>query len=173
MNLLRFLFIITSIVAIIFNGIDGLNIIFLLLATVCSVLFTIRYPFHGNYAKYLILLVFWFSLIFMPAFHLVDTLSTRYIPISQAGLNKLLNFGIPVYLWVSSLFILFPSFNIRKCKDIHYQYSLKPLNENGIKIFLVFCILLSLFCISIGLGRMGSEGVKLPFHLGGFINLFH
>ena len=35
----------------------------------------------------------------------------------------------------------------------------------------IFIVALSLFCYSIGLGRMGSEAVVLPFHLSGIINL--
>lgn len=171
MKYLRLLFLITALVTIIFNNIEGVNIVLLIAATSLAIIFTTKYPFRSNYAKYLVLMVFWFSVIFMPSFHLVDPLNTRYLEINQLGLDRLLNFGVPVFFEVI-LLILLISAGFRKNNYPEVIYHPRPIKQSSVNIFIVFCILLSFFCISIGLGRMGSEGVRLPFHLGGFINLF-
>ena len=172
MNIFRLILIITSVVAVTFNSVSMTNGLLLTLATILALIFTKRYPFHENYAKYLMFFCIWMSAIAMPAYHLAEPIIKHYEPITQYWLNKLLEFGVPLYLIVT--IFLYISGILIKGKEYHTDitYVPQPIPQKTINNVIIGSIFLSLFCFSISLGRMGSEAVRLPFHLSGIINLF-
>ena len=171
MLLFRILIIVTSLLSFFTNDISGENMVLLFIGTFFCVLFTKKYPFNDNYAKYIVLIVLWISTIFMPVFHLVDPIILSYPEIDDYWNSKILNFGIPIFTF-SSITLFFLGVLLKRRKIYNIIYLPRIVTSFQVKVLLFFCIGLSLFCYAIGLGRMGSEAVVLPFHLGGIINLF-
>ncbi len=171
MKVFRFIIVFTSIIAVVFNSVSIVNCVLLAIATVLTLSFTKRHPFHGNYTKYMAILVYWMPLVFMPAFHLATPIIKFYPELNNKWINSILEFGIPVFLFVIFVLVILEKI-IKPPKSEEKKYHVKPISEKIIVIGLLFCILLSFFCLSIGLGRMGGEPIVLPFHLSGIINLF-
>ena len=137
----------------------------LLLLTYLNIIILNKCSFMQNCSKYLVLFSIWISVIFIPIFQLSDKnlLDIEYL--------KVLEFGIVVNLIIDIVWlfciILKPRNN--RC---NYIYIPKQIPTKYINLFFLIIIFLSIFCYSIGLGKMGSDAVVLPFHLGGIINLF-
>ncbi len=114
--------------------------------------------------------VYWMSVIFMPAFHLVMSISAFYIAIDQEWNNKLLNFGIPLYLFTSISLLLSGLFFSQIKRNDTFIPSVISITK--FRNIILFCFALSIVGYITGISRMGGEVVVLPFHLGGVINLF-
>lgn len=162
--------ILSTIVAIVFNSLTLVTTLILIIATILFSFIINKYPLKGHFAKYLVISVFWLSVVFMPSFHIVRPIMAEsyYLPVNRADNALILSFGSIVFLVTSASWLLFG----RQKKRRNIQYRPKGIPNSCFIAFLLFCIALSVFCFSIGLGRMGSEAIKLPFHLGGAINLF-
>ena len=169
MRILSVIVIITSISAILINNISLIHILLLIIATAINIIGFRINPINKNYTLYFMWFLYWMSVIFMPAFRLVEPgMKDIYIPITQEWNDRIIAFGIPVYLLVSILLCV-----PHKYKS--YNYSFRPrfsIKPKLVSTLIIISIGLSLFSISTGLGRMGSEAIVLPFHLGGIINLF-
>lgn len=107
----------------------------------------------------------------MPAFHLVSPILKNYEPVTQRWNDKILEFGIPLFL-LSIIFTWLVDLLASRKKSQKTIFKPREISYIFLVYILVFCVPLSLFCIAIGLGRMGSEAVRLPFHLSGIINIF-
>lgn len=170
MRSLSVLFILTSIIAVLFNSISFSGALLLFGATLLSCWLFRKMPLRNNYAKYLVFFIVWVSAIFMPSFHLVTPIISSYAPVTQKGLNAILEFGIPLFFFLVVVISLFRG-NVAGFSESNNRKQ-RVVNERIVKVGLVGCILLSIFCISTGIGRMGGEAIALPFHLTGIINVF-
>lgn len=169
MRVINFVIIFTSIVVIIFNKLDVISIILLILATILNLYAFKSKPLRKNYSLYLLWFVYWISVIFMPSFNLVEpNMPSIYVTITPEWNNKILMFGVSIYFLISLLFAIPYSHK----KHFNYIYSPKIISLKLVKYIMILSIFLTIFCIVTGLGRMGSEHVVLPFHLSGIINLY-
>ena len=166
----RLLLILTTCSALLFNLVGIGDSIMLVAATILACAYTRKNSWHHNYAKYIVFLVVWISVIFMPSFHLIWNINSEYITISPFWNNRILSFGIPIYLFTSSLFLILSRRDYSTV--LGSTFNAHIVSKSTLRIFMVFCVILTAFCYAIGLGRMGEEAVVLPFHLGGIINLF-
>jgi hypothetical protein len=156
--------------AIILNNISIITIFMLFSATLLVVTGTKYLPLNKHYAIYLCLLVFWISLVLMPSIHLIEPIMKRYTPVTNSWCESILEFGMPFFLYISVFFFI-TSINKNKNHVRIPKYMPIKIKEKLVYNVLYFCIALSLFSYSIGLGRMASDQVELPFHLSGIINL--
>ena len=171
MKILSALFILTSIIAVLFNSISFSGALLLFGATLLSCWLFRKMPLRNNYAKYLVFFIVWVSVIFMPSFHLVTPIISSYTPVTQKGLNAILEFGIPLYFFLVVVLFFFRRGKAQISNISIYRKQI-AISQNVVKVSLWACIFLSLFCISTGIGRMGGEAIALPFHLSGIINVF-
>lgn len=164
------IFYLTSIVALLNHDVENVNMLLLIVATAITTLIFDKYPFHNNYSKYCVLLYIWVSVIFMPVFHLVQPILRYYEKIDLIWENKLLNFGIPLYLFLSiSMFCMPRQSEYGKMRKFSFVF----LRIKTLKRLIIFSIFLSFYCYLSGLGRMGAgDEVRLPFHLSGIINIY-
>lgn len=168
MKILSLIVILTSIVAIIFNNLDYVSIILLIMGTAFNLIGFKNNSVRKNYSLYLLWFVYWTSVIFMPTFNLVEpNMKDLYVAITPEWNDKILEFGITIYLITSFLF----AFPTSKVKSLNYSFTPKIISLNLLRNIIISSIVLTVFCIITGLGRMGAEFVVLPFHLSGIINL--
>ena len=170
MTFFRLLLILSSLVTIFSNNLSLLNIVLLLIGTIFSVYFTYKFVFSQNISGYILFFLFWCPTVFLPGFHLVKSGIALSVEVTPEWNNKILEFSIPIYLFVSILLVITGRIRNHPNSTINYKPIL--ISYTTLKLFLIGCIFLSIFCYSIGLGRMGHEAVVLPFGLGGLINLF-
>lgn len=174
MNFVLLLIIATALFSVFLNSVTIENVILLILGTIGLSIYIKKNPVQKNYATYLVIFIVWVSAIFMPSFHLIESIMTSiYTEVTPELNNRVLSFGIKVF-FVSCLSIWVDSLFKRQGSKLDAKVIFKPklVSESFITAFILGCIALSIFCYSIGLGRMGSEGIALPFHLGGIINFF-
>lgn len=173
MNFVLLLLFATALLSFFLNSVTIENVILLILSTIGLVIYIKRNPIQKNYATYLVFFIVWVSTILMPSFHFIESIMTTYSEVTPALNNRILSFGIKVF-FVSCLSIWLDSLFKRHSRNLDVKVHFKPklVSESFIKVFILGCIALSIFCYIIGLGRMGAEGVVLPFHLGGIINFF-
>lgn len=166
----RLIIIITSIVAVINNNVSYDKVVMLCIATIISIILTRKYPFHKNYGKYLVWFVYWTSVIFMPAFHIVMSISSFYTTVTPQLNNDLLNFGIPIYLFSSIVVLVTGLLFEKRVTPTGFTPVVVPVQK--FRNIILVCFFLSIVGYVTGISRMGGEVVVLPFHLGGIINLF-
>lgn len=106
----------------------------------------------------------------MPSYHIVYHI-LGFKLISQIDYDRIITFGVKVYFFASILCFIFASIS-RKRSTIRYSYKPQEIPKLYINILFISLFVLTIFCYTIGLGRMGVQGVELPFHLSGVINLF-
>lgn len=165
------LIVFTAILALYNNSVKLFDTILLILSSIFMLIIARRYSFNENVGKYVVLLTFWISVIFMPGLHLVYPLIQSQIQsITQIDYNHLLSFGSKVFFMTTFFWLIFTPF-FKTNKISRRIFTPKLIDGKYIHIGFVFFTLITLFCIRTGLGRMGSEDVVLPFHLGGIINL--
>lgn len=173
MTVLIIMLFITVIAAVVFNSLSIASVVLLFVGTIGLVSFIKHNPLKNNYAVYITLFIVWVGAVFMPSFHLVSANNSNYAEITYVLNNRVLSFGIRVFfISVMSIWVNNALFLKTKPGNIKYYFKPRVVNDLFIHLFLIGSILLSLFCYSIGLGRMGAESVVLPFHLGGIINFF-
>lgn len=174
MRYYQLLIVISFVVAVLNNAISTIDVLFLALSVLLMLFITGHFPFLKHFGKHLVLLTFWISLLFMPAFHLVKSLqgddSVFGYGIDAVDYARILSFGSKVLLitclsWLS----LYALSSKRQNKT--YVYTPKPISKASVRWIFIVMFGLSLFSLSIGLSRMGTQGVELPFHLAGIITL--
>lgn len=120
-----------------------------------------KFSLRKHLAKYIMLFVVYASVLFIPGFHL------SYNQITTEQYSLAFSFGTKLFLVTSISWIVVGFFRRKRNKDIIYSH--RRISNSTVYGFLFFSIILSLYSLSIGLGRMGGQAVKLPFHLGGVI----
>ena len=75
MKYFRVLIVITYFVAILFDQLSAVTILLHTLAVILTLVVTSRFSFFANFSKYVILLTYWISLMFMPVFKLVKNIT--------------------------------------------------------------------------------------------------
>ena len=173
MKYLRVLFVVSFIVAIVNNKLSGTDILFHIVSLVLMLLITYSFSFIRHLGKYLVLLTYWVSLMFMPAFHLVKNLLGdegygAYL-ITKYDYVRILSFGSKVLFITCALWFLLGM--IRTNAQYYPQYQPKPISTRFARFTLYGMFGLSFFSLYIGLSRMGVAGVVLPFHISGIITL--
>ena len=161
------LVVLTFIVGLITNDIGLTNQFLLLCSAILTVLYTRRTPLYGNFAKYIVLVGVYFSVVLIPSFHLIVD---KNMP-TQADYNRFTSFGAPLYFITIIAFTLFDTKKKNNNQSI-IQYEPVPLSNRFVNIFFVLIYSLTAIAFTLGIGRMGGEDVVLPFHLTGVINLF-
>lgn len=162
--------IITLFFCVVLNHVELWDLAFLLVATFFHEFFVSKFPFSRNICKHIVLWTIYVSVIVMPSYHIVYHI-LGFKLITQIDYERIIAFGVKVYFFVSLLCFIFATI-AKKSRTIHYYYKPKVISELYINILFISLFLLTIFCYSIGLGRMGVEAVELPFHLSGIINLF-
>ena len=140
----------------------------LLCGTILTTYFINKHKLYGNFAKYIVLLGIYFSVIVMPAFHLI--LHTNG-PL-QIEYDRFLDFGSKLYFLTILVLTLFDNRQHKIESRIEHQYYPIKLSDNFIRFFFILIYSLTSIAYALGLGRMGGEVVVLPFKLTGIINLF-
>lgn len=177
MKYFRIALIITMGVAVINNTMTAIDIIFHLVSLALMIVITYHFPFLKNFGKYVVLLTFWVSLMFMPAFHLVKNLSgtegLRGYAITMLDYERILSFGSKVLLLTCLSWFVFSVLSVQQKTRNNYVPHYKPrlIATSTVRFIFVIMFALSLFCLATGISRMGAEGVELPFHLAGIITL--
>ncbi len=169
-KIISFLFILTPIISLLLNDIDIVDSTLLFGATLINIVLFNTKSFNNNFCKWIVLICIWVSVVLMPAYHLVYHILKLH-DIVQVDYNRLVSFGARIYFFVTISWTIFSFFYKRK-KNANVKYKPIQIPDGLILIFFIFLFCLSTFCYAIGLGRMGTEGVELPFHLSGIINLF-
>lgn len=169
-NIINFFLIFTFIITIILNEVSEIDIFLLGSATFIHVFIINRRKFLQNLTKGIVLYTLWISVVMMPAYHLVYHILKLH-DMQQVDYNRLVSFGAKVYLISTLSYFIFGAF-IKPKKVIPRYYKPQVLSNKVIIGSFVLLFILSTFCYVTGLGRMGADAVKLPFHLGGIINLF-
>ena len=146
------------------------------LISMCLILLITRvYPLSKHIGKYTVLLTFWISLVFIPAFHLVVNLlgveGARGYIITDVDYQRILYFGNRVLLLTSLSWLILGTILPKTFNNPRFVYNPVPVSYSFLRISLYFMFALSLFSLSIGLSRMGTTGVRLPFNLAGIITL--
>lgn len=144
---------ITSLVSIFFNDIDVINYIILLISGTLTMFSVRNVPIENNISKYVVLLMFWVSVVMMPIYHLVEN---KKKIITQESLNSVIEFGTGVFFVTAICFFVTGIIN-KNSKQSIYNY--KPLKISPLYIYIFFIVLyfLTAFCYSIGLGRMAQQ----------------
>ena len=170
--LLSFSVIITTLFSLLINGWDLWDGCLLIIATVLSLSLFSQYDFLSNIGKYVVLLTLWVSVVMMPAFHLVSHILRLY-EMKQSDYDRICSFGAKIYFIVVVSWLILGTIRYgRKNNYSKILYQPIELPEKIIVILLIGLFFLTAFCYVIGLGRMGGETIRLPFHLSGLINLF-
>lgn len=155
-------------ISIYLNSISLPDIIFLVVGSVITIPITLQFPFKQNLAKYVVLLANWISVVLMPALHLCEREGEVFTSIDY---NRLTSFGAKVFL-ITSLSVLIVGLLGNKKKTTVVSYTPRPLSKSFFYKFFALAFLLTGVSYTLGLGKMGADAVVLPFHLGGFINIF-
>ena len=174
MNYFRILVIVTFAAAVLNNSMSALAILGHAIAMVLMLYITKTYKLVDNISKYVILLTYWISLMFLPAFHLVKVLQgedgAHGYKISPIDYEHILNFGSVILFLTCFSWIIFGGFGAKK-RHVNITYKPAPISNVSVRIIFAIMYALSLFSLSIGLSRMGAEAVVLPFRLAGIITL--
>ncbi len=164
--------VITFLFNVILNNIGVFDFSLLVLASLLHISLISKLPFFEHMCKHVVIWLFYMSIIFLPSFHLVYHILDRK-DMAQIDYDRLSSFGIKIYFIVmTSVVILYNVLGKKNTKLINFRYCPRVIPEKFVDVFFVFLFCLTFFCYSIGLGKMGSEQVELPFHLSGIINLF-
>lgn len=179
MKVLKFLVISSFLAAIVTISMSAENIILLFVAVSLIILITSRYSIFRNMGKYVILLTYCISLLFMPGFHLVKNITGEdegafgYM-MTDLDYEHIMSFSPKVLLITCASWLIISSFrNTGKTKQYEqYEYSPKLLPKNIIYAVFILMYFLSMLTAFWGIGKMGSEdAIILPFHLNGIIVL--
>lgn len=170
MRVASFVVLFTTFVALVGKQLGFVDIMLLVISTMMTCYIFQKYPFWGNWAKYLVLFAVWVSVVAFPSFNLVTSKAIGGRAVEQVDLERLISFGCILFFITVSSWLIFERYGSRKPYKVVYQP--KPIPKKHITVLLVFLYVLTAFCYVTGLGRMGAEAVVLPFHLGGMINLF-
>ena len=150
------------------NKVDSWCIPLIIIDTVAIDGILSKYGFVNNLSKYLVLATFWISTFFMPAFHLAS--DTYLMEITSIDYVHMIQFGSIVML-ISVLSF----FGVGKVGSTNAyapsNTTVRPIPDAVVTPFFVMAFAMSIFAYSIGLGRMGGDEVRLPFHLAGIINI--
>lgn len=171
MNLIKFLFWVTILLAVILNSISIVDFSLLLLSTLLSMAILTRYPLFPNAAKYMLLLIVWIAVVMMPSLHLISHISS-YVnyQVVQVDYERVLSFGSKVFFITVFSFLICGRL-IQKKNTKTYNYQPRVISERYVKTGFIIAFILSLFSLYTGISKLGGEPVYLPFHLGGIINL--
>lgn len=170
MKYLRAFLFITLCVAVIFNSVTFVNFLLGFFATLITVIKTTKYPIMSNMGKYMVLLVVWVSVVMMPAFHLIVHILNKH-ELTQLDYDRVQAFGFEIY-FVVALAILIVGGNKKNMKFRECSYMPIRFSEKYVVYLFYFLFALTAFCYVKGIGRLGGEPVRLPFHLTGIINIF-
>ena len=175
MRFFRLLVFFTYIVSILNNNLSGIEMLFGFVSMCLILAITAIYPFSKHIGKYTVLLTFWISLAFMPAFHLVVNLlgveGARGYIITGIDYQRILYFGSRVLILSSVSWLVLGPLFLPGTGSYQIVYNPMRVSTSFLRISLYFMFALSLFSLSIGLSRMGTEGIQLPFNLAGIITL--
>lgn len=174
MKYYKIILIVTFAFALLNNSMSFVDVLFHSISLLLMLFILEHFPFFKHFGKHLVLLTFWISLMFMPAFHLVKALqgedSTFGYRITAIDYEHILSFGSKVLLVTCFTWILSSFVNAKRRKEV-IIYKPHLISRHTINYIFVIMYLLSLFSLSIGLSRMGAHGIELPFHLAGIITL--
>lgn len=171
MGYFRVLLILTFLGSILLNKISVVDIVLQALSLILMWVITKRYSILEHIGKYVVLLTFWFSLIFMPSFHLVR-IGVEYV-MSHIDYNRILSFGSIVLLITCITWFVFCSQDNKKL-IVKPQFKYKPvsLSKNVILVLFLVMFALGLFSFRGAIGRMGSGSVSfIPTQIAGIIIL--
>jgi len=175
MKYFRVLIVITYFVAILFDQLSAVTILLHTLAVILTLVVTSRFSFFANFSKYVILLTYWISLMFMPVFKLVKNITGEDgaygYAMTPLDYQRILSFSPSVIIVVCLSWMVFSAFR-KKGRPVMYEYKPKLLSKNSVYICFAVMYFCSALAVVFGIGRMGSEdSVVLPFHLNGIIVL--
>jgi len=102
MKYYKIILIVTYAFAILNNSMSFVDILFHSISLLLMLFILEKFPFLKHFGKHLVLLTFWISLMFMPAFHLVKTLQGENgnfgYRITAIDYEHILSFGSKVLL---------------------------------------------------------------------------
>lgn len=169
-NRLLYLFVaITTIATLLTNALTLLDTMLMLVSSGLFILIIGKYPLMANLGKYMVLWGFWMSVVFIPAFHLGMQFGLGSKEVAEYDYNVAASFGARVSFLSCVAWLIFSG--KKKLTSQNITYTPKLIKTTTIYWMFLVMFLLSAFCYSTGLGKMGAETVVLPFHLGGIINL--
>lgn len=169
MNLVFLFLVLTFIIGISINSLGIVDIILFCFSTILTLNTLKRVTLWGNFCKYIVFGVFIISVVIMPSWHMVS----RHLDIgmiTQMEINRVLSFGTRVYI-VAICALMFSNKAVKKTIN-QTSFDVNVISDRTISWLFIILFPLSLFCLALGIGRMGAEGVELPFHLSGIINMF-
>ncbi len=166
--------IVTTVLSLLLNSHSVLTGLVIIIATLGNIYIINKYKVRDNLTMYIVLTTFWLSVVFIPSYRLVYHLLGHFVGVEEIrdiDYEHLLFFGARVYF--VSIITWFALSGLQRPRiKMYVSYKAKPISERYLALLFVFLFILTAFCYAIGLGRMGEEPITLPFHLGGFINLF-
>lgn len=147
-------------------GVSVAILLILLLSVVIIAYISQQKDIFAHSAKLVVLFVVTVSVLIMPAYGIV---TSRYGELTVLDNVKIIEFGAPIVL-AASLFWLF----LKSISKTSHKYRFRPSNFSDRAMTYIFlCVFpISIFSYAIGLGRMGSAAVVLPFHLTGVFVFF-
>lgn len=124
------------------------------------------YNMFAHSAKLIVLFVVTISVFIMPAYGIV---TSRYGDLLMQDRTRILELGAPLILFISVLWYV-----VKPLSRDNKVYSYYPVAFSDMLMTLVFIFVfpISIFSYMVGLGRMGSAAVVLPFHLTGILVFF-
>lgn len=170
MRYLRYFLVLTLLIALLNNSVPFLDCVLGTLATIFSISITYRYPILSNMGKYMVLIIVWISIVMMPAYHLIVHILGLH-DMKQVDYDRVQAFGFELYFVVSIAFLVLGG-NTKNMTFKRIIYFPHKFSDRVVVSFFCFLYALTIFCYIKGIGRLGSEPVRLPFHLTGIINLF-
>lgn len=155
--------------AIISSAIIGVSIpklLLLFLSFFIIVFISKQRNIFAHSSKFVVLFVVVISVLLMPAFGVV---TSRYGQLSTQDNKNIIEFGATIVLIVSICCAI-----LKPVSTISQKYLYRPsLFSDRMMLFVFLCVFpISIFSYAIGLGRMGSAAVVLPFHLTGIFVFF-
>lgn len=169
MKYLRIFLFITLCVAFVRNSVPFVDIILGIVSTLITIYLTMQYPIPSNMGKYMVLFVVWISVVMMPAYHLIVHI-LEFHEMTQLDYDRVQAFGFETLFVVAVAFALCGGNN----KYLRYRSCLyRPIRipERLVTCVFYFLFALTAFCFVMGIGKLGGEPVRLPFHLSGIINI--
>ena len=124
---------ITLVACILANNMSLTCFMLLLCGTILTTYFINKHKLYGNFAKYIVLLGIYFSVIVMPAFHLI--LHTNG-PL-QIEYDRFLDFGSKLYFLTILVLTLFDNRQHKIESRIEHQYYPIKLSDNFIRFFFI------------------------------------
>lgn len=150
--------------AIISSAVMGTSphILLILLLSICIITNICRmHDIFAHSAKLVVLFVVVISVFLMPAY---DIVASRHGELSSTDNVQILEFGAPLVLILSVAWYIFKPISYTKRR---FRYRPKIFSDSLMITAFTIVFPISVFSYFVGLGRMGSAAVVLPFHLTG------